>query len=93
MKAPEGEWCRRAYLDILGRVPTPEELKQFSSWPTSSKKTKLLDLLLDSDQYVEEYARNFMTVWTNLLIGRPALREEARCSIALACSSICGGHF
>jgi hypothetical protein len=27
--ATDGEWCRRVYLDLLGRVPTVEELNQY----------------------------------------------------------------
>src|SRR6185437_17047570 len=57
MKAPENEWCRRVYLDVLGRVPTPDELNAFLKTP-GNKKAKLLDRMLDSDEYVEEYARN-----------------------------------
>ena len=29
--ASEGEWCRRLYLDLLGRIPSVEELKEFTS--------------------------------------------------------------
>jgi uncharacterized protein DUF1549/uncharacterized protein DUF1553 len=79
MKAPENEWCRRVYLDLLGRVPTVDELTQFLKTSASagkSKKARLLDKILDSDEYVEDYARNWTTIWTTLLIGRPMPREE-----------------
>ena len=26
--ATAGEWCRRVYLDVLGRIPTVDELKR-----------------------------------------------------------------
>ena len=29
--AGDGEWCRRVYLDVLGRVPSVEELQAFVS--------------------------------------------------------------
>jgi hypothetical protein len=77
MKATENEWCRRVFLDVLGRLPRVDELKQFLTTP-GNKKAKLLDRLLESDQYVEEYARNWTTIWTNLLIGRPPARRENR---------------
>src|SRR5215510_15503759 len=28
--ATDGEWCRRVYLDLLGRVPSVEELREFT---------------------------------------------------------------
>lgn len=77
--ATENEWCRRVFLDVLGRVPTVDELHRFLNDKSKNKKAALLDRLLDSDDYVEEYARNWTTIWTNLLIGRPKpAREEAR---------------
>src|SRR3954464_3514021 len=27
--ATDGEWCRRVYLDVLGRVPSVQELREF----------------------------------------------------------------
>jgi hypothetical protein len=75
MKAPDNEWCRRVYLDVLGRVPTVTELNSFLK-TAGNKKAKLLDRMLDSDEYVEQYARNFSTVWTILLVGRPPARPE-----------------
>src|SRR5262249_28551262 len=29
--ATDGEWCRRVYLDVLGRVPSVTELREFLS--------------------------------------------------------------
>ena len=67
--ATDGEWCRRVHLDVLGRIPSVEELKQFVVSRSPHKREELVDRLL-GDEYLEEYARNFTTVWTNLLIGR-----------------------
>jgi hypothetical protein len=68
-QATDGEWCRRIYLDLLGRTPTVEELDEFASRRSRSKRAELVDRLLGPD-YAEEFARNWKTVWTNLLIGR-----------------------
>ncbi|HWB12660.1 MAG TPA: DUF1549 domain-containing protein [Pirellulales bacterium] len=78
--ATESEWCRRVYLDLIGRIPTVEELEAFlvdsapiSAAPNSgtrTKRQKLVDRLLEDDRYVEVYARFWTTIWTNLLIGR-----------------------
>jgi hypothetical protein len=66
--ATDGEWCRRVYLDLIGRVPTVAELRKFNSDRKKDKKARLVDRLLGSD-YQDEYVRHWTTVWTNLLIG------------------------
>lgn len=68
--ATEGEWLRRLFLDVLGRIPSLEETLAFQRDKDPEKRAKLVDRLLNSDEYIEEYARNWTTVWTNTLIGR-----------------------
>jgi len=71
--APEVDdaaWCRRVYLDVIGRIPSYEELQEFANERGSDKRAKLIDKLLYDDRYTEEYAGHWATVWTNLLIGR-----------------------
>lgn len=67
--AEDGEWCRRVYLDLVGRIPTVEELDSFTRTRSKAKRGELVDRLLGADSR-DEYARNWQTVWTNLLIGR-----------------------
>lgn len=69
-EANDAEWCRRVYIDLLGRIPTIDELQQYANDRAKDKKEKLIDALLNSEQYAEEFARNWTTIWTNLLIGR-----------------------
>jgi hypothetical protein len=69
-EATDGEWCRRIYLDVIGRIPTVEELDAFTDDNAGNKKERLVQKLLYDDQYTEEFARNWTTIWTNLLIGR-----------------------
>lgn len=68
--ATEGEWCRRVYLDIIGRIPSVDELKDFANDKDANKKAKLVTKILFDEKYVEEYARNWTSIWTNILIGR-----------------------
>lgn len=63
-------WARRVYLDVLGRVPSVDELNEFTRDRSRDKRKKLVEKLLYDDAYTEEYARNWTTVWTNVLIGR-----------------------
>lgn len=68
--ATDAEWCRRLYLDLIGRIPSVKELESFTDDKSKNKRGELVDRLLNDDQYTEEYSRNWTTVWTNLLIGR-----------------------
>jgi len=68
--ATDNEWCRRVYLDVLGRIPTVTELREFLQSKESDKKAKLVTKILYDTAYVEDYARNWSTIWTNILIGR-----------------------
>jgi hypothetical protein len=74
--ATDGEWCRRVYLDILGRIPSYQELTEFLADSSPDKKAKLVDKLLYDEKYTEEYARNWTTLWTNVLIGRSGGTER-----------------
>lgn len=68
--ATDSEWVRRLYLDLFGRVPSVDEANEYLSMRGSDRKAKLVDKLLYSDSHAEDYARNWMTIWTNILIGR-----------------------
>ncbi|GIW93473.1 MAG: hypothetical protein KatS3mg110_1514 [Pirellulaceae bacterium] len=74
--ATDGEWCRRVFLDVLGRVPTVNELQEFTRDRSPDKKLRLVNKLLHDDRYTEEYARNWTTIWTNILIGRTGGTER-----------------
>jgi hypothetical protein len=67
--ASDGEWCRRVYLDLVGRVPTVEELRSYLTDGKRDKRLRLVDRLL-GEEYAAEYVRNWTTIWSNLLIGR-----------------------
>ena len=71
--APEVDdstWCRRVFLDVIGRVPTNTELQEFLDQKSKGKRANLVDTLLHDDRYTEEYAGHWATVWTNMLIGQ-----------------------
>jgi hypothetical protein len=66
----DATWCRRVYLDIIGRIPNTSELKEFVADKDKNKRAMLVDRLLHDDRYTEEYAGHWGTIWTNILIGR-----------------------
>ncbi|MCO6457126.1 MAG: DUF1549 domain-containing protein [Pirellulaceae bacterium] len=74
--ATDGEWCRRVFLDVLGRIPSVDELREFLASKEANKRDKLVSALLHDDKYTEEYARNMTTNWTNVLIGRSGGTER-----------------
>ncbi|MBL8868884.1 MAG: DUF1549 domain-containing protein [Planctomycetaceae bacterium] len=72
----DGKWCRRVYLDVLGRIPSITELDAFVKDKSKDKREKLVDKLLNDPAYTEEYAANWSTIWTNVLIGRNGGMED-----------------
>ena len=45
-------FMRRVYLDTIGRLPTPNEIKAFLSDASSDKRSNLIDMLLDTPEWV-----------------------------------------
>ena len=64
------KWCRRVFLDVIGRIPSFEEFSEFARDKAPDKRFSLVNRLINEDRYTEEYANNWSTVWTNVLIGR-----------------------
>ena len=60
----DANFARRAYLDLLGLLPTVEQLDQFINDKNPDKRTRLVDALL-ADQ--KGYAEHWMTFWNDLL--------------------------
>ena len=57
------EFIRRVYLDVVGVLPTPEELAAFAQDKTPEKRAKLIDQLLDRP----EHAKFWALKWGDLL--------------------------
>ena len=68
--ATDAEWVRRVYLDVIGRIPTPEEAENFLKSKQPDKHQQLVQKLLENPSYVT----NWSTIWTRLLIGRSTSR-------------------
>lgn len=80
-RCTESEFLRRAYLDILGRVPSRDEVKawlvpdtstpegmEFARMKPQQKREKLIDVLLASPEYGDNWGR----LWARTMIGREA---------------------
>ncbi len=54
---------RRAYLDLVGLPPTPEELHDFLDDDSEEAWSNLINRLLDDPKHAERWARHWMDVW------------------------------
>ncbi len=50
------EFLRRAFLDTIGVLPTPDEVRTFLADQRSDKRAKLIDGLLERPEYVDYWA-------------------------------------
>jgi hypothetical protein len=72
--ADDSEFVRRAYLDLLGRIPTVSETRAFLNDRRSDRRTLLVEKLLDSPRY----ASHFAVVWRTLLLPEASASFQAR---------------
>ncbi|REJ82256.1 MAG: DUF1553 domain-containing protein [Planctomycetota bacterium] len=61
--AGDEEFVRRAYLDVIGTLPTPEEIRSFVADPATDKRAQLIDTLLKRPEYVDYWSYR----WADLL--------------------------
>ena len=57
-------FARRVYLDVIGLLPPPEELRKFVADKQPDKRAQLVRRLLADD---ENYAVHWMTFWNDML--------------------------
>ncbi|QEH34110.1 hypothetical protein OJF2_26440 [Aquisphaera giovannonii] len=62
--ADDGEFLRRACLDLIGKIPTAGEARDFLNDPDPNKRATLIDRLLDSPAYAARAA----FLWRQLLL-------------------------
>ena len=59
----DNQFVRRAYLDLLGILPTADEARAFVAGTAPDKKARLVDALLDRPEYADFWA----VKWSDLL--------------------------
>ena len=57
--AGDEEFLRRAYLDATGLLPAPDRVRSFVSDPDPNKRDKLIDSLIGSEEFTDEWAYHF----------------------------------
>ncbi|MYK17118.1 DUF1553 domain-containing protein [Candidatus Poribacteria bacterium] len=65
-RSEDTEFLRRIYLDMTGKIPTPEEVLDFLKDGSPSKRQRKIDTLLESEAFINYWTR----LWVNWLIGR-----------------------
>ncbi|MDA1013159.1 MAG: DUF1549 and DUF1553 domain-containing protein [Planctomycetota bacterium] len=83
--ASDGEWARRVSLDVLGHIPSYDNLMGFIESDSPNKRSDFIEQMLEDTGYI----RNWTNVWGNVLVGRggnrgnrPALDRWLRRAIA-----------
>ena len=56
-------FLRRVYLDVIGTLPTPQEVRQFLSDRNPDKRRALIDRLLEREEFADYWAMK----WSDLL--------------------------
>src|SRR6516164_8540205 len=81
--AGDEEFLRRAYLDAVGFLPTPEKVRSFVADPDPNKRDKLIDSLIGTEEFTDQWAYHYdellrtrmatFHVWTKqwLKVDRP----------------------
>ncbi len=65
--AADATYLRRAYLDVIGRLPSPDEARDFLADTSPQKRARLADRLLDRPEYADHWANK----WMDLLRPNP----------------------
>ncbi len=60
--ATRSRWLRRVYFDLIGLPPTPEELQQFLDDDSEDAREKVVDQLLEREEYGERMANAWLEV-------------------------------
>src|SRR5262245_25666486 len=65
-RATDEQFVRRVYLDLTGRLPLPADITEFVANTDAAKRAKLIDKLLDSDEYAAHWAH----YWRDVMMAR-----------------------
>jgi hypothetical protein len=63
----DARFMRRAFLDVIGVLPTPDEIRQFLADPAPDKRARLIDRLLERPEYADHWSNK----WADLLRPNP----------------------
>src|SRR4051794_24152300 len=58
------QFLRRVYLDLTGKMPTPTDVTEFMADKSAAKRAKLIDKLLETDDYARHWGQYWRSVIT-----------------------------
>jgi hypothetical protein len=61
----DSEFLRRAYLDLLGLLPTPEQTRAFLADARADRRSRLVDELLKRPEFADYWAQRFSDILRN----------------------------
>ena len=73
-RTDDATYLRRVWLDIVGDIPSPEDVTAFVLDPAKDKRERIVDKLLANPQYGQNWAR----YWRDVILSR---KLEDRASI------------
>src|SRR5437667_262604 len=68
----DSEFVRRIYLDLVGRIPTKDEVQHFLADRDSQKRSKLIDQLLAGGEFAKHWRENL----NSHFMGSPAFTGD-----------------
>jgi len=68
-------FLRRVYIDLIGRIPSGEEIAEFQQWPANGRREKLIDKLIEHERFADR--------WTTFFADMLRLRSNATGGAAL----------
>ncbi len=69
--ATDLEFLRRVQLDLIGRIPTPSEVREFVADERADKRSRKIDDLLSTEAFAEKWAYFYMDLFrANGKMGR-----------------------
>ena len=69
----DATFLRRTYLDVLGTLPTPAEVRAFLADKHTAKRERLIDKILDRPEYADYWALKWSDI---LLVNRDKLGDR-----------------
>ena len=63
--ADDATFLRRVFQDTIGTLPTPEQARRFLADTDPDRRTKLIDYVLDRDEYADYWTMR----WSDILMG------------------------
>ncbi len=61
-RCTDREFIRRAYLDVIGVLPTPEDVQRFLAAPDTSRRERVIDELLSRTEFYDFWALKFADI-------------------------------